>query len=361
MTIDIDAIRKRAERYASAMGPGGEKAWVAGLLAADVPALLAEIQRLTDSEDSRVVVLEAENTRLKEELHQLANDLDAAGEALKATAEGYRFSADAQARMAEMDRLRAENRMLRTKSTRLESENKRLRDELGSARDWEAWENAQAEIKKLRAECVEYDKANTGLGIALAEARAELDRTKPVVDAAEEWYAAFEYEELDDNYSAEERVLFNTIKANPSCPSCGPGGCAGHTKAVAEVKAAYCNSRHAPEGQTYELECEFPAGHKGDHGALKNTVVWFDEAEGEVVCPRCGGADGTHTFRDCKTAARYPHAKCASELPHHSHVWGDPEHWCAGVWTTTAVVAEAALLRQELGRCSTDTTAVERG
>lgn len=50
----------------------------------------------------------------------------------------------------------------------------RLRDELGSARDWEAWENAQAEIKKLRAECVQYDKDNTDLGIALAEARVEL-------------------------------------------------------------------------------------------------------------------------------------------------------------------------------------------
>lgn len=98
-----------------------------------IKRLKGEVQQLTDSEDSRAVVLGAENKRLKEEINQLANDLTAAGEALKATAAGYRFSADAQAHLDEKDRLRAENRMLRTKTTRLESELTRVTGERDDA------------------------------------------------------------------------------------------------------------------------------------------------------------------------------------------------------------------------------------
>lgn len=95
-----------------------------------------------------------------------------------------------------------------------------------------------------------------------------LERAKPVLDAAR----AFRTATLSgERYDLAEHIGAIALAVDA----------AGHTKAVAEVKAAYCNSRHAPEGQTYELECELPAGHKGDHGALKNTVVWFDEVPAE--------------------------------------------------------------------------------
>lgn len=44
--LELDAIRQQAARYAAAIGPGGEKAWLAGQLAGHVPALLAEVERL---------------------------------------------------------------------------------------------------------------------------------------------------------------------------------------------------------------------------------------------------------------------------------------------------------------------------
>lgn len=49
MSPDLNAIRVRAEQYDRAIGPGGEKAWLAGLLATDVPKLLAEIDQLTET------------------------------------------------------------------------------------------------------------------------------------------------------------------------------------------------------------------------------------------------------------------------------------------------------------------------
>lgn len=233
-----------------------------------------------------------------------------------------------------------------------------------------------AENKRLRAECVEYDEANTDLGIALAEARAELDRTKPVVDAAEEWYAAFEYEELDENYSAEERVLFNTIKANPSCPSCGPGGCAGHTRKPSEVDrklpvCAECGHRHRWGG-----EC-------ADHS-------WTDscpyDANGDcegVVCPRCGGRDGTHTVRACgeeelmRARAAYPVGSQILYWPGIREGEGRPGYTIAEVsrqhgngilWVRIAKTSGGsdfiAMTHVQLateGLSSTDTTAVERG
>lgn len=49
MSLDLDAVAARAIKYAQAIGPGGEKAWLAGQLVADVPALLAEVGRLRDA------------------------------------------------------------------------------------------------------------------------------------------------------------------------------------------------------------------------------------------------------------------------------------------------------------------------
>ncbi|QLQ37956.1 hypothetical protein [Micromonospora robiginosa] len=46
MTLDLDAIDARVKAHAASIGPGGDKAWNAGLLAADVPKLLAEVRRL---------------------------------------------------------------------------------------------------------------------------------------------------------------------------------------------------------------------------------------------------------------------------------------------------------------------------
>lgn len=43
---DIDSIRRRVAEHEKATGPGGEKAWLAGLLAKDARTLLAEIDRL---------------------------------------------------------------------------------------------------------------------------------------------------------------------------------------------------------------------------------------------------------------------------------------------------------------------------
>lgn len=51
MSLDLDDIRDHLKKYATAIGPGGEKAWWAGVLAADVPALLAAIERLTAERD----------------------------------------------------------------------------------------------------------------------------------------------------------------------------------------------------------------------------------------------------------------------------------------------------------------------
>lgn len=276
MSIDLDAIRKRAERYARAMGPGGEKAWIAGLLAGDVPALLAEIARLTDSEDSRVVVLEAER-----------------------------------------DRFKAWNQEARTMLA-----------------------GDQARIAGMQARLRQSDNL-------IAELRANAERAEPVLNAAQAWHQAMlessavgiQSQDLGSWRASEE--LCAAVDEFDRCPSCGPGGCAGHTRKPSEAGGCVCSfTNHDYNGTTVkELN---PDADCPIHG--------------EVVCPRCGGRDGTHTFRDCKTAARYPHAKCADEEPHNSHVWGDPEHWCAGTWTTTAVVAETALLRRELGLSSTDTT-----
>lgn len=44
--LELDEIRGLVGRRAAAIGPGGEKAWLAGLLAERVPGLLAEIDRL---------------------------------------------------------------------------------------------------------------------------------------------------------------------------------------------------------------------------------------------------------------------------------------------------------------------------
>ncbi|WP_330438794.1 hypothetical protein OHB44_27885 [Micromonospora sp. NBC_00821] len=46
MTADLEAIRTLVNRHVSAIGPGGDKAWTAGLLAAKVPALCDEVQQL---------------------------------------------------------------------------------------------------------------------------------------------------------------------------------------------------------------------------------------------------------------------------------------------------------------------------
>jgi hypothetical protein len=209
----------------------------------------------------------------------------------------------------------------------------KLFDELGSARDWEAWERMQKRI---------------------AELEAMWASAKPVLDAAEEWYAAFEYEELDENYSAEERVLFNTIKANPSCPSCGPGGCAGHTRKLSEVErklpvCAECGHRHRWGG-----EC-------ADHS-------WTDacpyDANGDcegVVCPRCGGRDGTHTVRNCeKDMAGCGRHECPW-LGYHCH--GDSHGYCCVEGVYLVQPDGVAVHRDHLaaeGLSSTDTTAVER-
>jgi hypothetical protein len=47
MTPELLAeIRRTVEKHAHAIGPGGEKAWLAGLLSAAAPLLLAEVDRL---------------------------------------------------------------------------------------------------------------------------------------------------------------------------------------------------------------------------------------------------------------------------------------------------------------------------
>lgn len=44
--LNLDAIEARVAAHAKAIGPGGDKAWNAGLLAADAPKLVAEVRRL---------------------------------------------------------------------------------------------------------------------------------------------------------------------------------------------------------------------------------------------------------------------------------------------------------------------------
>ncbi|MEV2239466.1 hypothetical protein [Micromonospora sp. NPDC049891] len=46
MSADITAIRRRVAEWEKATGPGGEKAWLAGLLAADARTLLVVIDQL---------------------------------------------------------------------------------------------------------------------------------------------------------------------------------------------------------------------------------------------------------------------------------------------------------------------------
>lgn len=45
--INLDAVEADIVRHERAIGPGGDKAWAAGQLAQRVPALIAEIRRLT--------------------------------------------------------------------------------------------------------------------------------------------------------------------------------------------------------------------------------------------------------------------------------------------------------------------------
>jgi len=54
VSADIDAIRRRVAEWEKATGPGGDKAWLAGLLARDARTLLAEIDRLRGEWDRLV-------------------------------------------------------------------------------------------------------------------------------------------------------------------------------------------------------------------------------------------------------------------------------------------------------------------
>lgn len=64
MTPDqIAEIKERAEKHAQAIGPGGEKAWLAGQLATDVTTLLAEVER-----QEKALAMNHEGERYAEEL-----------------------------------------------------------------------------------------------------------------------------------------------------------------------------------------------------------------------------------------------------------------------------------------------------
>ncbi|MEU7972193.1 hypothetical protein AB0B48_09130 [Micromonospora sp. NPDC049089] len=95
-TNDIAAIRRLAKQHASAIGPGGEKAWTAAQLAAKAPALCDEVEQLRAAltksreqaanlanENGRLV---AENARVRQQrdeaLAKVETTTEAAGDPL---------------------------------------------------------------------------------------------------------------------------------------------------------------------------------------------------------------------------------------------------------------------------------------
>lgn len=72
----LEALRAQADRHAQAIGPGGEKAWLAGLLAAAAPALLSEVERLrAELEQSRDRLDDDAWTRLQADRDKLSAEL----------------------------------------------------------------------------------------------------------------------------------------------------------------------------------------------------------------------------------------------------------------------------------------------
>lgn len=66
----LEALRAQADRHAQAIGPGGEKAWLAGLLAAAAPALLSEVERLRAELDQYMELLAGVRAERDEAVHQ---------------------------------------------------------------------------------------------------------------------------------------------------------------------------------------------------------------------------------------------------------------------------------------------------
>ena len=233
-------------------------------------------------------------------------------------------------------------------------------DEQQTTLEW-----AAETIKRLKAECAEYDEANTDLGRAL-------ERAKPILGAARAWRGWFPYA---DSMFAPENALIAAVDALDACSICGPGGCAGHTRKLSVAGACVCSSTNHDYNGTTVRELN-PDADCPVHG--------------EVFCPRCGGRDGTHTVRNCEKdmagcgrhecpwlgyhchgdshgyccvegiylvqpdgvavhrdhlvaddSARYPNAQCGDWMPHQTHVWGDPKHWCAGLSSTDTTGGES--------------------
>lgn len=217
----------------------------------------------------------------------------------------------------------------------LRRENKRLRDELGSARDWEAWERKEAEIKKH-----EQRKA-----MVLAE------------------LAAVSGPSWSEDAIEVAGIIRDTLDM-PGCPACPPGcnsclvdpecECYDHWDADGSIKPVAADPLRCPTCESpaanlhpavqHEGEvqvCNDPwhrAGHTQKPSALHIGRSWVGhEIEDGCPCPQapCGLVDTDTIVADCTE-----HALLAAKSSRQGH-WANE---CASV-------AE--------GLSSTDTTAVE--
>lgn len=128
------------------------------------------------------------------------------------------------------------------------------------------------------------------LKAAAEKAEAELERAEPVLDAADAWRGAFDNSDpLDpDYYTSDECRLAAAVDERNRCPICGPGGCAGHTEAVAEVKRRCPEALDFPD-EAMVVRCVRDAHPDDLHWNRDRVLEWGELAAEGLSTDTTGG------------------------------------------------------------------------